>query len=151
GGRPDYCHPKTFPGSATRLFHNLGRGANGAVKFEDVTVSSGLGKALVPGLGVIAADLDGDGWPDILVANDAKPNCLWINRHDGTFRGEAAQRELAYNGLGEPQGNMGIALGDVDGRGRFDVFVTHLTEETNTLWRQEPRGMFMDVTGPAGL
>src|SRR5205823_138540 len=57
----------------------------------------------------------------------------------------------AYNALGQPQGNMGIALGDVDGSGRFAVFITHLTEETHTLWVQERRGLFRDLTAPAGL
>jgi hypothetical protein len=151
GGRPDFCHPRTFAGSVTRLFHNRGRAAGGAVCFEDVTLKAGLAQAPGPGLGVLAADFDGDGWPDILVANDAQPNRLWINRRDGTFRDEAAQRGLAYNGLGQPQGNMGTALGDLDGSGRFAVFITHLTEETNTLWRQEPGDLFRDVTAAAGL
>jgi hypothetical protein len=152
GGRPDYCHPHSFSGSVTRLFHNRGRSsATRTVRFEDVTLASGLAGLPGPGLGIVAADFDGDGWPDLLVANDAQPNRLWINRHDGTFRDEAAQRGLAYNGLGLPLGNMGIALGDVDGGGRFAVFITHLTEETNTLWTQEPRGLFRDRTAEAGL
>jgi hypothetical protein len=102
-------------------------------------------------LGVICADFNGDGWPDIFVANDGKPNHLWINQHDGTFREEARLRGLAYNLLGQRQGNMGIALGDVDGDGLFDIFITHLTEETHTLWIQKPRGLFQDRTGPSGL
>jgi hypothetical protein len=152
GGSADYCHPKSFPGSVTRLYRNRGRaGPGAAVSFEDVTLAAGLGKGPGPGLGVCCADFDGDGWPDILVANDAQPNRLWINQRDGTFRDEAVQRGLAYNGLGAAQGNMGIALGDVDGSGRFAVFITHLTEETNTLWQQEVRGLFRDRTAQAGL
>jgi hypothetical protein len=150
GGKPDYCHPRSFPGSVARLFHNRTR-KTGAVAFEDVTLAAGLAAAPGPGLGIVAADFDGDGWPDLLVADDAQPNRLWINGRDGTFHDEAAQRGLAYNGLGLPQGNMGIALGDVDGSGRFAVFITHLTEETNTLWKQEPRGQFLDRTAAAGL
>jgi hypothetical protein len=100
---------------------------------------------------VACADFDGDGWPDILVANDGEANRLWINRHDGTFADEAALRGLAVNALGQAQANMGIALGDVDGDGLLDVFITHLTEETNTLWRQEPRGLFRDGTAAARL
>src|SRR5581483_11546398 len=83
-GRRDYCSPESFNGSATRLFHNLGR-APGAVRFEDVTVKSGLASRKGPGMGVVCLDFDGDRWPDILVANDGRANHLWINRKDGTF------------------------------------------------------------------
>jgi hypothetical protein len=96
---------------------------------------------------VICADFDGDGWPDILVANDGKPNHLWVNQHDGTFKEEAVERGLAYDGQSMARANMGIAVGDVDGNGLFDVFITHLTEEKHTLWLQERRGFFTDGTG----
>ncbi len=148
GGAPDFCHPRNFTGSVTRLFHNRG---STPPSFVDVTLKAGLVQAPGRGLGVLAADFDGDGWPDILVANDAQSNHLWINQRNGTFKEEAAQRGLAYNALGQPQGNMGIACGEVDDSGRFAVFITHLTEETNTLWKQEPRGLFRDSTAAAGL
>ncbi|HEY1784276.1 MAG TPA: CRTAC1 family protein, partial [Pirellulales bacterium] len=95
-------------------------------------------------------DVDGDGWQDILVANDGRPNHLWMNRQDGTFREEAVLRGIACNATGEPQANMGIAVGDVDGDGLFDVYITHLTEQRNVLWMQGPRGMFLDRTAVAG-
>jgi hypothetical protein len=152
----DFCHPRSFPGVVAKLYHNRGPipgSATGAVRFEDVTLASGLGKLPGRGLGVACADFDGDGWPDIFVANDAQPNYLWINQHNGTFKEEAAQRGLAYNGLGKPQGNMGIALGDAANRGDgcFDVFVTHLSDELHTLWKQEPRGLYSDQTAAAHL
>jgi hypothetical protein len=100
---------------------------------------------------VVCADFDGDRWPDLFVANDGAPNRLWINQHDGTFKDEALVRGVAYNGMGRAEANMGIALGDVEGDGLFAVFVTHLTEQTNTLWGQGPRGIFQDHTARAGL
>jgi hypothetical protein len=155
-GRRDYCHPSAFPPAVTRLYHNLGSRPGAAttvarVAFEDVTEKAGLGQHPGPGLGVLCADFDGDGWPDLFVANDGRPNHLWINRHDGTFREEGVTRGVAYPAAGQAQANMGIACGDVDGDGLFDLVVTHLTEETNTLWVQGPRGMFRDRTVSAGI
>lgn len=159
GGPPDFCPPSQFAGTVTRLFRNCGvpptpggkAKGPGVPRFEDVTLASGLGKLPGPGLGVACADFDGDGWPDILVANDGQPNRLWINQKGKGFKEEALVRGIAYNGLGQAPANMGVALGDVDGDGLFDVFITHLTEETNTLWRQRPRGLFRDGTAPARL
>jgi hypothetical protein len=153
-GKPDYCSPQTFSGSVTRLFHNLGtksKDARGAIRFEDVTIKSGLGRVTGSGLGVVCTDFDGDGWPDIFVANDGQANCLWINQHNGTFVDEAVLRGLAFNRNGRVQANMGIALGDIDASGQFSLFVTHLSEELHVLWKQEPRGMFQDETGKVGL
>jgi hypothetical protein len=160
-GIPDYCPPRVFNGSVTRLFRNLGTGANerhkspdgcaSIVHFEDVTVSSGLSRLVGPGLGVVCADFDGDGWPDIFIANDGEANRLWINQHNGTFKEEAIARGVAYNAMGQAEAGMGVALGDVDGDGLFDLYVTHLTEENNRLWRQGPRGLFRDQTAHVGL
>jgi hypothetical protein len=151
-GLPDYCAPKVFKGRVSRLFRNRGCDAQGQwLGFNDVTVPSGLGQVPGPGLGVLCADFDGDGWPDIFIADDGEPNRLWINRHDGTFREEAVQRGLAYDMQGQAQAGMGIAFGDVFGDGLFDVFVTHLAQETHTLWKQGPRGLYMDRTRPSGI
>ncbi len=148
-GTSDYCNPKSFSGMTALLYHNVG--SRGRPQFEDVTAASGLGRTPGPGLGVICADFDGDGWPDIFVADDGKPNRLWINQKDGTFKEEAVRRGVAYNGMGLAQAGMGVALGDADGDGLEDLFVTHLGEETNALWVQGPRGLFRDRTGVSGL
>jgi hypothetical protein len=150
-GVPDYCAPRTFRGSVTRLFRNLGRGGGAAARFEDVTLPSGLGRHPGPGLGVVCHDFDGDGWADVFVANDGAPNHLWVNRRDGTFAEEAVRRGVACNAMGRAEAGMGVALADGDGDGLMDLFVTHLTAETNTLWLQGPRGFFRDRTVVSGL
>lgn len=148
----DFCGPNAFRGGTTRLYRNLGGRAapQGAVRFEDVTARAGLerdGSAL----GVVAADFTGDRWPDILVANDGMSNYLWINRHDGTFSEEAIARGIAFDAKGHELANMGIAIGDVNSDGLFDIFMTHITEELHNGWMQGPAGTFQDRTGAMGL
>lgn len=151
GGEPDYCPPKEFQGTVSKLYRNRGGSDSTRADFEDQTLKSGLGRAPGPGLGVVCADFDGDGWPDILIANDEQANRLWINQGDGTFTDEALLRGIGYNALGRAEANMGVALGDADGNGLADIFITHLTEETHTLWLQEAPGAFQDRTAMAGL
>ncbi len=156
-GIRDFCAPSVFSGTVSRLWHNRGpnkdKGSTSAspVTFEDVTLSSGIGKFAAPGLGVVCADFTGDDLPDLFVANDGKPNHLWINQGNGTFTEEAVARGVAYTYMGQAFAGMGIALGDVDNDDLLDLYVTHLTSETNTLWRQGPRGLFKDQTAGWGL
>ena len=145
-GAPDYCDPDVYAGVPDRLFRNRRDGT-----FADVTASSGLGAAAGKALGVVAADLDGDGWIDLYVANDGVPNQLWLNRHDGTFRDEALPAGCAVNGEGLSEASMGADAADYDGDGDLDLFLTHFTGETHTLYRNEGKGIFEDVTAAAGL
>ena len=156
-GQPDFCGPNQFPGVCSKLFHNesgrqaADRSRKTRLCFADVSFAAGLGRLAGPGLGVACADFDGDGWPDIFVANDGQPNRLWINRRDGTFADEAVSRGVAYTAMGTAFAGMGVALGDVNNDGLFDVYVTHLGIETNTLWKQGPRGQLRDETRRSGL
>jgi hypothetical protein len=164
-GERDYCSPASFPKRVSKLFHNLGASSSaptsapgeGArskvsrVRFEDVSDKSGIGHTAGPGLGVVCADFDGDGWTDIFIANDGKPNHLWINQKNGTFVEEGVVRGVALNAMGNAEANMGIGWGDVDGDGLQDLFVTHLSSETNTLWKQWQRGLFRDSTSFSAL
>jgi hypothetical protein len=145
-GEREYCAPRVFPGTASRLFRNRGGGV-----FEDVSATSRIAEKVAPGLGVAVADFDGDGWPDVFVANDGTPNHLWVNQKDGTFREEAELRGVARTAAGHAYAGMGVAVGDVDNDGLLDLYVTHLTSETNTLWKQGPRGKFRDLSTEWGL
>src|SRR5262249_50342108 len=152
GGKLDFCGPNMFQGTVARLYRNRGpQPGRPGVSFEDVTLKAGLSAARGKGLGVLCADFNGDGWPDIFAANDMMANHLWINQRNGTFKEEALTRGVAYTGTGASAANMGIAWGDVDGSGLPSLFVTHIIDESHTLWKQGPRGFFHDQTASAGL
>ncbi|MEE9295782.1 MAG: CRTAC1 family protein [Phycisphaerae bacterium] len=139
-GPRDYCKPLAYRPQADVLYRNRGDGS-----FEDVTVAAGIGAVRRNGLGVIAADVDGDGWEDIYVANDQHSNILWINQRDGTFRDNALVAGCAVNADGRPEASMGIAVDDLDNDGDVDLFVTHLRGETHTYYRNDG-GFFEDAT-----
>jgi hypothetical protein len=142
----DYCSPKVYRPSADSLFRNRGDGT-----FEDASESSGVGEARGGALGVIAADFNGDRWPDIYVANDGVANQLWINQKDGTFEDEAILAGVGVNMDGSPEASMGVDAADFDGDGDDDLFMTHLARETNTLYINDGDGWFEDRTVAMGL
>jgi enediyne biosynthesis protein E4 len=144
--RRDYCGPSTFSPLTSRLLRNRGNGT-----FEDVSVPSGIGRKPGPGLGMVADDLDGDGWLDLFVANDGAANYLWINQRDFTFREDGLLAGVAFNAAGRPEAGMGIAAGDADGDGDDDLLITHLTAETNTFYVNLGGGLFEDATARSGL
>lgn len=145
-GGHGYCGPKTFPASRSRLYHNERNGT-----FQDVSESSLINSKPGAALGVVGADLDEDGWTDFFVANDAMPNHLWINQHNGTFQDEALVRGCAVNADGMSEGNMGIIAADFFNEGHSDLFITHLRTEHATFFRNLGNGMFMDITASLGL
>ena len=145
-GKRGYCGPQSYSPVPDRLLRNTGDGT-----FEDVSESAGIHKAFGSGLGVIAADVNADGWPDIYVANDSNANQLWQNNRDGTFTDVALLAGAAYNAKGEAEGGMGVTAGDVDGDGDEDLFVSHWNQETNTLYLNGGVGAFRDDTPRSGL
>ncbi len=140
-GQPEFCGPDVFAGVPDTLYRNNGNGS-----FTNVSGPSGVGGVSGKGLGVIARDFDGDGWPDVYVANDGEENQLWINQQNGRFVNEALIRGAALNLFGRPEASMGLAAGDIDGDMDLDVFVTHLDRETNTLYVNLGGGQFEDET-----
>lgn len=129
-----------------QLFHNQGNGT-----LRDVSEAAGITRAFGAGLGVVTADFNADGWIDIYVANDGDPNQLWINQQDGTFKDEALWAGCAVNHQGQAEAGMGVDAGDFDNDGDADLFMTHLMEETHTLYGNLGAGMFADRTIGLGL
>lgn len=142
----DYCTPRVFRAPGNRLFHNKGNGV-----FEDATVTAGIDKEFGHGLGVVTADFNDDSWTDIYVANDGDPNELWINQKNGTFVNDALLAGAAVNRNGQAEAGMGVDAGDFDGNGTEDIFVTHLMDETNTLYLNLGEALFEDRTRESGL
>jgi hypothetical protein len=100
---------------------------------------------------VLTADFDNDSWPDIYVANDSAPAALYRNNRDGTFTDIGIEAGAAFSIDGKPQAGMGVAAGDYDRDGWLDIFKTNFSGDTSTLYRNVGRGIFDDVTFPAGL
>ncbi len=142
----DFCGPDAFQPVSDVLFHNLGRD-----RFENVTSAAGIDRAYGAGLGVVASDFNGDGWLDLYVANDGDSNQLWMNGKNGTFTDEALLSGAAVNRTGTPEASMGVDAGDFDNDGDFDLFLTHLMQETNTLYVNQGLTLFEDRTIEAGL
>ena len=121
-GSRGYCAPTVFPGARDVLYHNEGNGT-----FTDVSLQAGIQAAAEPGLGIICADFNEDVLPDFYVANDEGANLLWINQGKGIFKDAAFLSGVGLNALGRTEVGMGLAVGDVEGDGDLDLFVTHIT------------------------
>ncbi|HVS62279.1 MAG TPA: CRTAC1 family protein [Thermoanaerobaculia bacterium] len=141
-----YCHPDVYQGLPDRLYRNRGDGT-----FEEVAGAAGLGTAVEAGLGVVAADFDGDGWSDLYVANDLDPNLLFHNRGDGTFEDVSLLSGAAYSHLGKPEAGMGVEAADLDGDGAIDLVVTNFALETNAFYRNVGGMTFIDRRFPSRL
>jgi enediyne biosynthesis protein E4 len=141
-----YCHPDNYKGEPTKLYHNNHDGT-----FTDVSDSSGVGKPESKGMGVVLADMNNDGWPDIVIANDTWPNFLFLNNHDGTFRDVSFVSGVAASDDGRYEAGMGIDAADLDGDGWLDIYITHLAMELNRFYRNNHDESFDDDTFKSGL
>ncbi len=135
------CGPWGMEGESDLLFHNRGDGT-----FEEVSKKAGMDDPRHRyGLGAVWGDYDNDGWPDLYVANDAGPNFLYHNKHDGTFEEVGLLTGVALSADGQELGSMGVDFGDYNHSGRLSVYVTNFTEQPNNLYRNLGAQGFTDV------
>jgi len=143
--RPEPCGPESFSAAQDCLYRNLGNGG-----FAEIGAQAGITASRGKGLGILVADLLADGSPDVFVANDSTHNFLFHNRTQLEshlrFVEEALPSGLAYNGQGRPEACMGIAFGDGDGNGLFDLFVTNFLRESNTYYARQTAPVYSDTT-----
>jgi hypothetical protein len=144
-GVPVQCGPRGLPGDGDSLYHNEGNGT-----FLDVSKKAGVSDPNgYYGMGVICSDFDENGLVDIFVANDSTPNFFYKNNGNGTFDEIGFLSGTAVNENGSEQGSMGVTVGDYDHDGRFDLFVTNFDDDYNTLYRNDGKLSFTDVSHAA--
>jgi hypothetical protein len=139
GATKSYCTPESYKGTRSRLFHNLGGG-----RFEDVAMQAGLADPTSKSLGVAVLDYNGDGWPDLFVANDTQPNKLYRNNRNGTFTEEGIAAGVAYGEEGVARGAMGADSADYDHGGRAHLLVGNFSNQMLGLYHNEGNGLFVD-------
>jgi uncharacterized protein YndB with AHSA1/START domain len=139
GAIKSYCTPESYKGTGSKLYRNLGGG-----KFEDVSQKAGVGDPTSKSLGVAVLDYNGDGWPDLFVANDTQPNKLYRNQGNGTFKDEALEAGVAFSEEGTARGAMGVDAADYDRSGRPHLLVGNFTNEMLALYHNEGGGVFVD-------
>jgi hypothetical protein len=139
GAHKSYCTPESYKGTSVRLWHNLGGG-----KFEDTTQKAGLGDPTSKSLGITILDYNGDGWPDILIANDTQPNKLYLNKKDGTFEERGVAAGIGFSEDGVARAGMGVDAADYDRSGHASVLITNFANQMASLYHNEGNGLFVD-------
>jgi enediyne biosynthesis protein E4 len=141
------CGPWGMQGESDLLFHNKGDGT-----FEEVSKKAGVDDPHhYYGLGATWGDYDNDGWPDLYVANDAGPNYLYRNKHNGTFEDVSLLAGVALSGDGMQQGSMGVAWGDYLNEGRLSLVATNFIEQGSILYHNLGNDSFADVSQRAKI
>ena len=144
-GERFYCIPRIYPPAASWLFHNNGDGT-----FTDVSKESGIAKALGKAWGVVATDVNNDGWMDLFVANDTVANFLFVNKRNGKFDEMGLEAGVAYSQAGRERSGMGVDSADFDQDGWQDLFVTNVDREMYSIYRNSHDLTFEDMAGPMG-
>ena len=145
-GKRDYCHPSLYPPISNLLYRNKGDGT-----FADISIASGISAALGKGLGVVVADLDGDGRPDIYVANDTTMNFLFHNLGGNRFEDISLLSGAGVNSAGRAFGGMGVNAGDLDADGLPDLVVANFEAEPNSFYRNVGSAVFEDAAASSGF
>jgi hypothetical protein len=141
------CGPRGLKGAGDHLFHNNGDGT-----FSDASVKAGVSDPKgYYGLGAVFVDVNGDGKPDLAVADDSTPNYLYINKGDGTFEDASYMSGFAFNGAGREIANMGLAVGDYENNGHVDLVSTDFSDDYDVIYRNDGSGEFEDVSYQAGI
>jgi enediyne biosynthesis protein E4 len=139
GKNKSYCTPESYKGATARLWHNLGNG-----KFEDATEKAHFFDNTSKSLGIAILDYNGDGWPDIVLANDTQPNKLYLNKKDGTFEEKAVPAGIAFSEDGVARAGMGVDAADYDRSGRPSLIITNFANQMISLYHNEGNGLFVD-------
>jgi len=145
-GERYYCVPRVYDPAASWLFHNNGDGT-----FTDISKESGIGKAVGKAWGVVATDVNNDGWMDLFVANDTVANFLFVNKGNGKFDELGLDAGVAYSQSGRERSGMGVDSADFDQDGWQDLFVTNVDQEMYSIYRNNHDLTFEDLAGPMGL
>jgi enediyne biosynthesis protein E4 len=141
-----YCIPRIYDSTRSWLFHNQGDGT-----FTDVSEKSGIAKALGKAWGVVATDINNDGWMDLFVANDTVANFLFVNKGKGVFEETALEAGVGYSQSGRARSGMGVDSADFDQDGWQDLFVTNVDQEMYSIYRNNHDMTFEDMAGSTGL
>jgi len=169
GVHKSYATPQQYPGETCRLYRNRGvqvfrRSGSPTPErlntrtpehptplFEDVTRAAGIYNTRSKALGVVVCDIDQDGLPDLVVANDTEPNFLFHNQGDGTFKEVALEMGIAMSEIGKAKAGMGIDAGDEQNTGQDSIVITNFAGEQLTLYRRDASGHYLDAAARSGI
>jgi len=145
-GKHYYCIPRMFPGRVSKLYHNNGDGT-----FTEVGQHTPIGKKLGKAHGVVATDINNDGWMDLFVTNDTESNFLFVNRGGGKFEEVGFSAGVAYSDTGRPRSSMGVDSADYDNDGKLDLFVANIDHEQFSIYHNDGNESFTDAAPQTGI